>query len=433
MKCYNHIDTDAVGICKNCGRAVCKSCSSIYGEKLLCSSCLINLESKLKEEKILSSDRMQEVIKKFDYYLDISKRAIGLNSSWREGVIEHIKVINTIRNAKDYSLLAQDDSFIRSIYNTLILWGMNRRGAKMKSYDDFKVSIFSNLDLIKQLEKYELEELSDKELFKIHDILISLFLSLDVMETKSKLIGVSKALAHILPDLVPPMDRENVYYFVFGHKNLPLGYKAEAKKFWEILEKFHYIQKETHISKKNHKFEGFNTSVPKMIDNAIWGFIYEEKNKARSLIEHISNNCLKQKITTKAPIWELVGDAVSNFSLEFSNKDIKNFINNKYGNVNTNTVQCMIYMLTVNNPARINWGFNQKERIADSKYDLLYKNKNNKLERYDTKKHGLWEIIKVGGKFKINLKKEENKIYFSSYDDAVSKGYRPCKICKPTK
>ena len=29
--------------------------------------------------------------------------------------------------------------------------------------------------------------------------------------------------------------------------------------------------------------------------------------------------------------------------------------------------------------------------------------------------------------------KEENKIYFSSYDEAVSKGYKPCKIFKPTK
>lgn len=29
--------------------------------------------------------------------------------------------------------------------------------------------------------------------------------------------------------------------------------------------------------------------------------------------------------------------------------------------------------------------------------------------------------------------KEENKVYFSSYDDAVSKEYRPCKVCKPVK
>jgi len=29
--------------------------------------------------------------------------------------------------------------------------------------------------------------------------------------------------------------------------------------------------------------------------------------------------------------------------------------------------------------------------------------------------------------------KAANKIYFSSYDEAVSKGYKPCKICKPTK
>ncbi|MHB8278651.1 MAG: Ada metal-binding domain-containing protein, partial [Candidatus Humimicrobiaceae bacterium] len=37
----------------------------------------------------------------------------------------------------------------------------------------------------------------------------------------------------------------------------------------------------------------------------------------------------------------------------------------------------------------------------------------------------------LGCRYVKNIK-ESNKVYFSSYDDAISKGYRPCKVCNPT-
>ncbi|MCP4160902.1 MAG: hypothetical protein GY760_12590 [Deltaproteobacteria bacterium] len=38
MKCFNHIETDAVGICKHCSRALCKECCLDLGHGLSCKN-----------------------------------------------------------------------------------------------------------------------------------------------------------------------------------------------------------------------------------------------------------------------------------------------------------------------------------------------------------------------------------------------------------
>lgn len=36
MKCFNHHDRDAFGICKSCGKALCLECMTIENGKVLC-------------------------------------------------------------------------------------------------------------------------------------------------------------------------------------------------------------------------------------------------------------------------------------------------------------------------------------------------------------------------------------------------------------
>lgn len=36
MKCFNHHDRDAFGICKSCGKALCLECMAIENGKVLC-------------------------------------------------------------------------------------------------------------------------------------------------------------------------------------------------------------------------------------------------------------------------------------------------------------------------------------------------------------------------------------------------------------
>jgi len=404
MKCFNHIKIDAIGICINCGRAICRDCCSIFKGKLYCQLCIDNCGSNSSKEKSLttSQDRVLTLIKNFDYYLNLSKEVIGLDTSWREGVAEHIKVINRIRETNNYEILIQESNFLEDVYNTLISWGMNWRKAELNNFYSFKKTILDNKDLILELKKYELEKLTNAELLRIKELLLEVYSSLDIMKSKAKIVGISKTLAHLIPDLIPPMDRENINYFFYGNKNFPTDIEREKKRFWEIFKKFYSIRNEINISKKDYFFKEFNTSIPKMIDNAIWGYVYKEKKKSKENNKKYYLKFSGLKSENKIPVWQMVNDAVNNLGEKFTNKDINDFIINKYGNINKTTIQCMIYTLTVNYKARINWGFNQRTRIANSKYDLLYKDKNNTLAKYSPEKHGIWEIIKSGNKFIIN-------------------------------
>lgn len=52
MKCYNHEDRDAVGICVSCKKGICRDCAIEYNGKLYCKDCFEN--AKIKREKKLA-------------------------------------------------------------------------------------------------------------------------------------------------------------------------------------------------------------------------------------------------------------------------------------------------------------------------------------------------------------------------------------------
>lgn len=40
MKCFNHLEIDAVGTCSSCNKALCRECSLDMNGKLICRDCL---------------------------------------------------------------------------------------------------------------------------------------------------------------------------------------------------------------------------------------------------------------------------------------------------------------------------------------------------------------------------------------------------------
>ncbi|HUV81885.1 MAG TPA: hypothetical protein VMW53_02245 [archaeon] len=43
MKCVSHLDKDAIGICVNCGKALCSECKVIIKGKIYCKDCVEGL------------------------------------------------------------------------------------------------------------------------------------------------------------------------------------------------------------------------------------------------------------------------------------------------------------------------------------------------------------------------------------------------------
>lgn len=93
-------------------------------------------------------------------------------------------------------------------------------------------------------------------------------------------------------------------------------------------------------------------------------------------------------------VWQMVKEAVENLGGKATNAQIKNYIHDKYGDVNDSTINCQILTCCVNVPSRINWPENHKPRISNGPYDFLYSTGRGQVVLYDPKKHGNWEIRK---------------------------------------
>lgn len=148
------------------------------------------------------------------------------------------------------------------------------KGAKMVEFNEFKNSILENKAALAKLSNYKLHTLNENQKENIRQDLLNIFLNLRVMKSKLRLVGNSKALHHLLPDLVPPVDRQYTIRF-FGNRSI--SRKNEGFIFLEIFDKFWLICKRLNLSEKDYiNGKEFTTSIPKLIDNAIIGykFIY---------------------------------------------------------------------------------------------------------------------------------------------------------------
>lgn len=167
--------------------------------------------------------------------------------------------------------------FAKNSYAMLACWGMHRmgsKGPKMKDFATYKKSIDSIWPFICELQSHKLsiEKLIPREKLE------SCFLNLEVMEGDSILVGHSKVLAHLLPDITPPIDRTHTLKFL--EISLQKPKVNEKEKHWEIyqnvLQKFYLpILKDDRFQKylQCRLLQGhpWATSPLKCIDNLLIG------------------------------------------------------------------------------------------------------------------------------------------------------------------
>ncbi len=199
----------------------------------------------------------------------------------------HFQTIEKYRQIKDYDNLLSCNQYLEYLYATLTAWGMHRmtKNVLMKEYKDFKDTIKSNRGHLKELNKYKLETIQNIE--DIKDPLLKVFYELKVMEKGTKIVGNSKALHHLLPDLIPPIDRRNTINFFYEdplkppNKGVSISKDHEEKYFLEIMSEYIDITKRLNLTLNSFqdKDKCFDTSVPKIIDNAIIGFIQKKEGK----------------------------------------------------------------------------------------------------------------------------------------------------------
>jgi hypothetical protein len=178
--------------------------------------------------------------------------------------------------------------YLEFIYATLASWGMHRMGKggpKMQSFDIFKNSIMEIREQIEQAREIKYQNMKDAD----WELLKEVFCNINVMASGTRLVGNSKVMAHMIPNIVPPIDREYTLRYLKGNTNIRNGIDFEWNLMREIIENFFIpVAKNTDFIIKannwmaNQSQYPWDTSIFKIIDNLIIGIGAINKEKKRA-------------------------------------------------------------------------------------------------------------------------------------------------------
>jgi hypothetical protein len=189
--------------------------------------------------------------------------------------------LRALEAAKD----ADFGRFVENAYALLAAWGMHRMGrggSKMREFEDFKASLKPLWPVVLRLQQAMPESLDEATWREIRE----LFCGILCMSTGTSLVGNSKVMAHALPNLVAPVDREYTLQFLFGNKNITNHLEREWEKLQMILRDFfHPILREESFKLKAREWQGqrakfrWDTSPLKIADNLVIGLLKSEGSR----------------------------------------------------------------------------------------------------------------------------------------------------------
>jgi len=110
------------------------------------------------------------------------------------------------------------------------------------------------------------------------DLLWATLDSIQASTKMTKLVANSKTLHHILPGLMPPIDRAFTVKFFYGSDVLQTA--GDRRVFYAVFPWFHEIgQRQSQLIKSCVGRSKYHTSESKVIDNAIVGFLKSAANE----------------------------------------------------------------------------------------------------------------------------------------------------------
>ena len=229
----------------------------------------------MSAKRLTLEDRVEELCNNFDSYL--------VEFDWVSpftgpSIYFHLKTLERSRSIGTSNAL-EDTCFFEYLYATLASWGMHRmgpKGAKLVDFADFMKTLQSQKDKILDLQGLKLTHIKKEELENAVNKLWNILSNLKVSSTETQLTAGSKALHHLLSDLMPPIDREHTLRFVYGYNPTYGSEEQRFKKTFPLFWKIGYNEKSAVLQWVG---KGFHTSETKVIDNAIVGYVKTRMKK----------------------------------------------------------------------------------------------------------------------------------------------------------
>ena len=211
------------------------------------------------------AQRVDGLISEFAQCVDVFDQQVPFA---RSGQYEsHRATIDRRRSLSDIPSALRDDVFLDLLYETLQLWGIGRRASRLVPVSDFRERLRARRD---EIAAFEVIRLNDPNLDSTLTgaALWTLIERLDIVDNVRLIVSGTKTLHHLLPDLVPPMDRAwTGGFFLWSAAPEQSAQRATFVRTFSGFAKVACASAPSH-----YVGGGWRTSLTKVVDNAVIGY-----------------------------------------------------------------------------------------------------------------------------------------------------------------
>jgi hypothetical protein len=152
---------------------------------------------------------------------------------------------------------------------------MGPGGSKMREFEEFRNSLQVVWPAALRLQGKTPADINASDWTELKGV----FCGIRCMASGTSLVGNSKVMAHLLPNLIPPVDREYTLKFLFRNDQITNGIEVEWGKIEQVLQDFFYPVAQSPLFQSrakgwlahNDRFL-WDTSPLKILDNLVIGF-----------------------------------------------------------------------------------------------------------------------------------------------------------------
>jgi hypothetical protein len=227
-------------------------------------------ERRSAKESVVAT-RVDALIEGFPRYLRVYDEQYPFRRSGQWS--NHAATIQLRRALGSATAAARDASFVANLHQTLRSWGIGKRASRIVSVEMFTQALETHVRDLQQLEGLSIED-SRIDIDGVVEILWRFIETAPVVENRAKIVAGTKTLHHLLPDLVPPIDRE--WTGAFFDWTLNDFQSGQRRTFLEGFTTLHSVAVATRPSQ--YVGDGWRTSSSKLLDNALIGYMLDERS-----------------------------------------------------------------------------------------------------------------------------------------------------------
>jgi hypothetical protein len=250
--------------------------------------------------------RLQDLSASFLEYVEVFKQRGPFSESQLR---VHLKALRARRAFPLAAEAVKNSDFADAVRDVLRDWGVGTHGAELVPVEAFRAELGKLAASLAGLEQLQIDDVAldgPKAASRVWDLISSMCLvTKNGKPIKNRLVSGSKALHHVLPELVSPIDREYTQTF-FGWHN-PEFQNNPRDCFNLIFLSLADLAKK--IKPAHLVGEGWMSSPAKILDNAIIGYCVKHGLKSENTRYQQKQRAVHKAMVKRAKelgMWEAI-------------------------------------------------------------------------------------------------------------------------------